>query len=167
MGTGQRVVLFVGLVLVLAGIGIGVRPLGHATGWATTLYCTVPPTPPATVPYEPGYQAPTNAIGQGPCPSNTYDLGSGATQYLDRNCGSAFFPASYDSGVYVPSTSQRAIPAGVTEGWSKVPPCSGRLSTWRYPAVALLVAGAIVALVGFFIFRPRKRHPADTVSVPQ
>jgi hypothetical protein len=46
MGTGQRVALFVGLLFFLAGVAIGVRPLGHATGALGTLYCTDSPDTP-------------------------------------------------------------------------------------------------------------------------
>jgi hypothetical protein len=171
LGTGQRVALFVGLLLLLAGIGIGVRPLGHATGELGTLYCTV--SPPGTLPpttttilrfgrtpftYFPprapqGAPLPRNPIGQGECPSQTY--GPDLISSLKRSCGSALMPASYDAGALVLSGGRQQIPAGATQAWSVVPPCAHRLSTWRYPAIALLVAGAIVALTGFFIFRRR------------
>jgi hypothetical protein len=188
VGTGQRVAVFSGLILLLAGVGIGVRPLGHATGQLGALYCTVPPTtapPPTTTttvpsvprprggsfpgftpapfPGEPGYTPPPvpNAIGQGPCPSNTYEPTNLVS--AERNCGSAFFPAAFESGALVYSNGGpriQPIPAGVTQSWSQVPPCSGRLSTWRYPAIALLIAGVVAAFAGFFIFRTRKRSPA-------
>jgi len=164
VGTGQRVAIFVGLILVLAGIGIGVRPVGHATGSLATLYCTVTPdgasVQPGVTPYLPG--PPPNVYGHGPCPSNQYDFG--APFDVERNCGSAFFASAYDSGAYVHGSGLPA--AGTTQAWSQVPPCSGRLSTWRYPALSLVFAGLIVALAGFVIFRTRK--PAShTDAVPQ
>jgi ABC-type branched-subunit amino acid transport system permease subunit len=113
------VALFVGLLLFLAGIGVGVRPLGHATG--STVSVDSPPV--AAV----------------------------------RNCGSALLTADYTSGA-LPPGSNLAQPANGDPpplGWIKEPPCAHRLSTWRYPAVALLIAGVIAALAGFFIFRTR------------
>jgi len=158
------VAIFVGLILVLAGIGIGVRPVGHATGYVATVYCTVTPegasAEPGVTPYQPG--PPPNVYGHGPCPSNQYQLGP--SDSADRNCGSAFFASAYDSGAYVRGSGPAA--AGLTSVWSQVPPCSGRLSTWRYPALALVFAGVIVALAGFFIFRARKRR-SSTAAVPQ
>jgi hypothetical protein len=150
MGTGQRVALFIGLLLFLAGIGVGVRPLGHATGALGTLYCT---------------DDSVTAIGQGDCPSHTYELNmNSGVHTVDRNCGSAFLPAAYDSGAI--GSGAGSIPAGVTQRWAGLPPCGHQISTWRYRAVALLATGAIAALAGFFIFRTRKLYPNGAAPTP-
>ena len=192
LGAGQRVALFVGLVLVLAGIGVGVRPLGHATGELGTLYCTVSPGPVPTTttlprpttspttqprskppfilvnpnpPYtpKPSTRLPPNAIGEGPCPSNAYDLSASTEVHsIERDCGSALLPAGYEDGALA---GHGKIPDGVTQAWSQVPPCSHRLSTWRYPAVALLIAGGVIALAGFFIFRKRPKREVSEATV--
>lgn len=107
-----------------------------------------------------------NAINQGPCPNHTYDLTNATDIHsVDRNCGSAFFPAGYEGGAFA-FHGQREIPAGLTQAWNQVPPCSGRLSTWRYPALALVFAGVVVALAGCLIFRTRKRQ-SPTAAIPQ
>src|SRR5450759_4016439 len=65
-------------------------------------------------------------------------------------------PRSTSHSWQVSSTRTTAEPGDPPPlGWIKEPPCAHRLSTWRYPAVALLIAGVIVALAGFFIFRTR------------
>lgn len=143
LGNGQRVTLFIGLVLVLGGLVVGLKPLGHATGTRGDLYCTASPDTP---------------IGQGgDCPGNTFGLTSSSNlRAVERNCGSAFLTAAYDSGAMGPDAGK--IPPGVTQRWAVVPPCSSRVSAWRYPAVSLVVGGVVIALAGFFIFRPRRTY---------
>ncbi len=151
MRAGQWVALFIGLLFVLAGLHAGFRPLGHNTGTTGTLYCANSPLGESSV----------VPIGGGDCPDNTYALNaSSGVHVAERNCGSAFLPAAYDSGATRPGA--RMIPAGITEQWEILPSCGPLIASGRDAGGALIVIGTLVALAGFFIFQTRKR-PA-TVS---
>ena len=133
MRTGQRVSLLVGLIVVLAGIGVGLKPVGDANGTLHGLYCA------------------TAGVDVGSCPSRL--LAADDTHAVSRSCGSAFLPTDPSSGAADPAAT--TVGAGTTQQWARVPDCGGRVAAWRYPAIALVAAGLVIALAGSALFRSR------------
>jgi hypothetical protein len=131
--------LFVGLLLVLAGVGLGFRPLGHVTAYAVSVSCS--------------QDAPSDSVT---CTGfSTYRETSTPTvipEGVDRSCGSAFFPA-HRVGTLISNLSEDARSFdGVS--W-EASACHDRVSTWRYSAFALIAGGLIVAAAGLVVFRAR------------